>query len=77
MMFLLQNIKAGTNVVEICKHGDQMIEELCASRNKKIKPQNKGIAFPTCISRNNCVGHFSPLPEDEPVTLNDGDLVKM
>ena len=36
-----------------------------------------GVAFPTCISVNNCVGHFSPLKSEPPVTLKDGDLVKM
>ena len=36
-----------------------------------------GIAFPTCISVNNCVCHFSPLKSDADVTLHTGDLVKM
>lgn len=36
-----------------------------------------GIAFPTCISVNNCVCHFSPLLSEPDITLNDGDLVKM
>lgn len=36
-----------------------------------------GIAFPTCVSVNNCVCHFSPLKSDPDVTLKDGDLVKM
>jgi methionine aminopeptidase len=38
---------------------------------------DKGIAFPTCISVNNCVGHFSPLKSDIDVLLHDGDVVKM
>lgn len=36
-----------------------------------------GIAFPTCVSVNNCVCHFSPLKSDPEVILKDGDLVKM
>lgn len=36
-----------------------------------------GIAFPTCVSVNNCVCHFSPLKSDPDVILKDGDLVKM
>ena len=36
-----------------------------------------GIAFPTCISINNCVCHFSPLRSDTPMILSDGNLVKM
>jgi methionine aminopeptidase len=37
----------------------------------------KGIAFPTCVSVNNCVCHFSPLASDTDVELKDGDVVKM
>ena len=36
----------------------------------------KGIAFPTCISINNCCGHFSPLKEDS-INLKKGDVAKM
>lgn len=36
-----------------------------------------GIAFPTCVSVNNCVCHFSPIKSDPDYTLKDGDLVKM
>lgn len=36
-----------------------------------------GIAFPTCVSVNNCVCHYSPLKSDPDVILKDGDLVKM
>jgi len=41
----------------------------------KVKME-KGLAFPTCISVNSCVGHFSPLPEAEDV-LKEGDLAKI
>lgn len=36
-----------------------------------------GIAFPTCVSVNNCVCHFSPVKSDPNVILKDGDLVKV
>ena len=36
-----------------------------------------GIAFPCCISVNNCICHFSPLTNDPDVVLKDGDLVKI
>lgn len=42
-------------------------------KGKKIE---KGIAFPTCISTNNCCGHYSPLKEDSS-DLKDGDVCKM
>lgn len=37
----------------------------------------KGIAFPTCISVNNCVCHFSPIRSEPDYLLKDGDLVKI
>ena len=36
-----------------------------------------GIVFPTCVSLNYCVCHFSPLRSDTAVTLKNGDLVKV
>lgn len=36
-----------------------------------------GIAFPTCVSLNNCVCHFSPLRSDALVKLKKDDVVKM
>ncbi|XP_050882944.1 ERBB-3 BINDING PROTEIN 1 isoform X2 [Lathyrus oleraceus] len=40
---------------------------------KKIE---RGVAFPTCISVNNTVCHFSPLASDETV-LEEGDILKI
>lgn len=39
------------------------------------KRVEKGVAFPTCVSVNEVVGHYSPL-EDE-VVLKEGDVVKV
>lgn len=38
-----------------------------------------GLAFPTCVSVNNCVAHFSPLASDplSEQTLAKGDVVKL
>lgn len=44
---------------------------------KKEKDLKKGIAFPTCISVNNCVCHFSPTKNDPDYVLKAGDVVKM
>jgi len=44
---------------------------------KKEKDLKKGIAFPTCLSVNNCVCHFSPAKNDADYTLKAGDVVKM
>ena len=52
-----------------------MIEEALSKVYNKAKIE-KGIAFPTSISVNHVVGHFSPLNDDTTV-LEEGDLAKM
>ena len=37
----------------------------------------KGIAFPTCLSVNNCICHFSPSKNDPDYVLKDEDVVKI
>ena len=36
-----------------------------------------GIAFPCCVSVNNCICHFSPLTSEPDTLLKDGDMVKL
>eukprot|EP01126_Amoeba_proteus_P060763 TRINITY_DN807_c0_g2_i3.p1 TRINITY_DN807_c0_g2~~TRINITY_DN807_c0_g2_i3.p1 ORF type:complete len:377 (-),score=65.72 TRINITY_DN807_c0_g2_i3:98-1228(-) len=77
MVAVLEYIQPGQNVVEICAYGDKLIDDLCQTTYKKLTKKDKGIAFPTCVSINNCAGHFSPLPEDPPVVISAGDLIKV
>jgi methionine aminopeptidase len=46
---------------------------------KFARPVHLGIAFPTCLSINECVAHFSPIGSDSDAAtvLKDGDVVKM
>merc|ERR1712098_183875 len=44
---------------------------------KKDKKLIKGIAFPTCISVNNCICHYSPLTTEQDMELAEGDIVKL
>lgn len=44
---------------------------------KKEKEIKKGIAFPTCLSVNNCICHFSPTKNDPDHELKEGDVVKI
>ncbi|NXR78974.1 PA2G4 protein, partial [Pycnonotus jocosus] len=67
----------GASVLCLCEKGDAMIMEETGKIFKKEKEMKKGIAFPTSISVNNCVCHFSPLKSDQDYILKDGDLVKM
>ena len=72
---VLTQCVAGKLVSDICAFGDRLIEKQCSEifKNKNIE---KGIAFPTCVSVNDVVCHYSPFPE-ESVTLAAGDIVKV
>ncbi|KAK6182626.1 hypothetical protein SNE40_010268 [Patella caerulea] len=74
---ILQKIQPGASVHEICGYGNNRILEETSKIYKKEKSIKKGIAFPVCLSVNNCICHFSPLKTDPDVTLKDGDLVKI
>ncbi|KAK7092938.1 proliferation-associated protein 2G4-like [Littorina saxatilis] len=65
------------SVLELCTFGDTRLTEETHKVFKKDKEMKKGIAFPTCISVNNCICHYSPLKSDPDITLHDGDMVKI
>ncbi|KAL4252288.1 peptidase M24 family protein [Abortiporus biennis] len=72
----------GAKVLDICIEGDKLIEEgTGAVYNKAVKgvKVTKGLAFPTSISVNNCVAHFSPLASDplSSQVLAKDDVVKI
>eukprot|EP01055_Gregarina_sp_Pseudo9_P001107 Gregarina_sp_Pseudo_9__1106@NODE_1720_length_1369_cov_16_693985_g1594_i0_p1_GENE_NODE_1720_length_1369_cov_16_693985_g1594_i0NODE_1720_length_1369_cov_16_693985_g1594_i0_p1_ORF_typecomplete_len403_score109_30Peptidase_M24/PF00557_24/8_9e35_NODE_1720_length_1369_cov_16_693985_g1594_i0201228 len=71
----------GASILQICEFGDTRIRELCdGSFNKKENGEKlkKGVAFPTCISVNEIIGHYSPMDESqEPSHLKEGDVVKI
>ena len=77
---VLEKCVAGAKIVDACAAGDASIErETGKYYNKKDKDGNKvekGVAFPTCVSVNNCVCHNSPGAGDEK-TFQDGDAVKI
>lgn len=71
---------AGASVVEICKTGDALIEQkasLIFRQKTKKASIEKGIAFPVCLSVNECVCHNSPLVSEDSAVLADGDMVKI
>lgn len=70
-------IKAGASVRETCIHADKRIEEETGKAFKKDKQLQKGIAFPCCISVNNCICHYSPLNSEADTVMQDGDMVKV
>eukprot|EP01103_Thecamoeba_quadrilineata_P019340 TRINITY_DN7785_c0_g1_i1.p1 TRINITY_DN7785_c0_g1~~TRINITY_DN7785_c0_g1_i1.p1 ORF type:complete len:414 (-),score=88.83 TRINITY_DN7785_c0_g1_i1:3-1211(-) len=72
---LINEITPGKTVLELCILGDRIINEEVGKKYNKGKME-KGIAFPTSISVNHVVGHFSPLKDDKSV-IADGDVVKI
>jgi curved DNA binding protein len=68
---------AGKSVVELCDLGDKVIKDGCATVYNKAKKMTKGVAFPTCISINEIVGHNSPLASECTQVLAEGDMVKI
>jgi len=76
MTTLLEAATVGSSIVELCSKGDELIVNETKAVYTKNKKMEKGIAFPTSISVNNMVGHFSPIPPDDTM-LQEGDLVKI
>ncbi|GLH07213.1 Proliferation-associated protein 2G4 [Gryllus bimaculatus] len=68
---------AGASVREICEFGDSVLTEETSKVFKKEKELKKGIAFPTSVSVNNCICHFSPSASEPDYTLKDEDVVKV
>jgi curved DNA binding protein len=76
---VVEECKTEADIATLCEMGDKMMEEETGKLyNKKDKGRKieKGIAFPTCISVNEIIGHFSPL-KGESKLLQPGDLVKI
>ncbi|CAF1054794.1 unnamed protein product [Adineta steineri] len=67
----------GTSIRETCIYGDKRLDEETLRVFKKDKDVKKGIAFPTCLSINNYICHFSPLVSDPDMILKDNDVVKI
>ena len=73
---VLAKLAPGLSVADVCEFGDNLIEEAVSKVYKTKKDMAKGIAFPTCISLNNVVAHYSPLKSESKV-LTLGDAVKV
>ncbi|KAK9699148.1 hypothetical protein RND81_08G155800 [Saponaria officinalis] len=74
---VVSECKPKAKIVELCEKGDAYIIEQTGNTYKNVKKKiERGVAFPTCISVNNVVGHHSPLASDESV-LEEGDVVKV
>lgn len=76
---VISKCKAEAKLLDLCREGDNYIEEHCKQiYTKKVdgEPIQRGIAYPTCISVNDCIRNDCPL-EDDTRTLKDGDIVRI
>lgn len=77
LQLVILECKPKAKIVDICEKGDAFIREQAGSMYKNMKKKiERGVAFPTCISVNNIVCHFSPMATDETV-LEENDVVKI
>ncbi|CAJ0861491.1 9323_t:CDS:2, partial [Entrophospora sp. SA101] len=62
---MIESAVDGARIIDLCAMGDKLIDD--------------GIAFPTCVSVNHIICHFSPLPSDPEGSevLKNEDLVKI
>ncbi|KAJ8425065.1 hypothetical protein Cgig2_004289 [Carnegiea gigantea] len=77
LQLVISECKPKAKIVDLCEKGDTFIREQTGNMYKNVKKKiERGVAFPTCVSVNNVVCHFSPLASDESV-LEEGDMVKI
>ncbi|KAJ6407720.1 hypothetical protein OIU84_011088, partial [Salix udensis] len=77
LQLVVSECKPKAKIVDICEKGDSFIREQTGNMYKNVKKKiERGVAFPTCVSVNNTVCHFSPLASDESC-LEEGDIVKI
>jgi curved DNA binding protein len=67
----------GAKIATVCDAADALITEKCGAIYNKPKGIDKGIAFPTCVSVNQIVCHYSPLSSVDGAPLKAGDVVKI
>lgn len=75
LKLVVSQVKPGAKIVDLCEAGDKYIEEECGKvfKDKKV---SKGVGFPTCVSPNPVVGHFSP-PAGDKTEVKVGDMIKI
>lgn len=77
MQAVMSVLAPGNSVYNVCVVGDNAINEAASTVFNKKKGLLKGVAFPTTVSVNNCVGNYSPVEEEGSYVLQAGDVVKV
>ncbi|KAI9019363.1 peptidase M24, structural domain-containing protein [Phycomyces nitens] len=70
---VVAKVSPGISVSDLCQFGDDL---LLAHTEGMYKNSERGIALPTCVTINNLVQYYSPLPEND-YNLKPNDLVKI
>eukprot|EP00758_Cryptobia_borreli_P004578 Tbor_TRINITY_DN4466_c0_g3::TRINITY_DN4466_c0_g3_i1::g.7990::m.7990 len=68
---MINAVKPGAKVLDLCQLGDRLITEKVATMFRGVE---KGASFPPSVSLNNCVCHNSPVPgegKEEIIAVND------
>jgi len=75
---LVSKIKEGANasIYDLCVASDEKIVTLLAPHYVKQKAP-KGVAFPTCISPNKTICHYSPANKEKSLKIQPGDVIKI
>lgn len=74
---VIELCKPEASVRDLCILSDKKLSEETSKAFKKDKKVVKGISFPTCISVNNVICHYSPLNSEPDTIMADGDMVKI
>ena len=68
---LVEQCKPGAKVLDLCEFGHNVIhtaaQKLFTKKNQNGTVIERGVAFPVCISVNDCVCNYSPLLQEERV----------
>jgi len=75
---LIQSVNENRDIADLCAKSDAFIKSQTDALFKKGDVA-RGIAFPTCISKNELAGHFAPLKDSnvDIKPLVDGDIIKV
>lgn len=68
--------KVGAVIYDICKQVNEFIDKEAKAVFTGEFPYESGIAFPCCISVDNCCGYYAPLKEDKTV-IKKGQIAKI
>lgn len=73
--YAINNIKPNMSLLDIANLIENKVNELI--NYNSFDPLNKGIAFPTGLSLNNCAAHYTPNFNEKDILFNEKDILKI